>query len=81
MSSIHLASALDFPSPDVRLVTDDSAFKRLARLSLEKQLPPLPLYQLDILGMGMVALVKEDWYVIQFILTCMYIFTYLYCAV
>ncbi len=61
-SSLHL-SALDFPSPDVRLVTDHSAFKELARLSLEKQLPPLPLYQLDLLGVGMVALVKADWYV------------------
>ncbi len=62
-SSLHITSALDFTSPDVRFVTDPSTFGKLARLSQEKQLPPLPLYQLDLIGVDLEALVQKDWYV------------------
>ena len=65
-SSLHITSALDFTSPDVRFVTDPSTFGKLARLSQEKQLPPLPLYQLDLIGVGLDALVRKDWYVVCF---------------
>lgn len=43
---VRLTSSVDFADPELRLVTNSSAYKRLALLSSERRQPPLPVYQL-----------------------------------
>lgn len=49
---VKVTSSVDFAGPEVRFVTNQSAYHRLSLLSAEKHRPPLPVYQLDVFSMA-----------------------------
>lgn len=50
---ITATSSVDFAGPEIRFVTNPSAYRKLSLLSSEKKQPPLPSYQLDLYSTAM----------------------------
>ena len=48
---VSVTSSIDFAGPEVRFVTNPSAYQNLSLLSSEKKQLPLPAYQLDLYSM------------------------------
>lgn len=53
VGGVTMTSSLDYAGPDVRYITDSSAFRRLSLLSSERKQPALPAYQLEALSLSM----------------------------
>ena len=56
---LSVSPSLEYPTTDVRYIVSASAFRRVMQLSGEKQQPPLPAYQLDLLAMSVWGIQRE----------------------
>ena len=53
VGGVSVTSSMDYVGPDVRYITNSSAFRRLSLLSSERKQPALPVYQLDAISMSL----------------------------
>ena len=53
VGGITVTSSLEYVGPDVRYITNSSAFRRLSLLSSERKQPPLPAYQLQAVSLSL----------------------------
>ena len=53
VGGVTVTSSLDYAGPDMRYITNSSAFHRLSLLSSERKQPPLPAYQLEAISLSM----------------------------
>ena len=53
VGGVSVTSSLDYAGPDVRHVTNSSAFRRLSLLSSERKQPALPAYQVDAISLSL----------------------------
>lgn len=53
VGGVSVTSSLDYAGPDVRYITNSSAFRRLSLLSSERKQPALPAYQVDSTSMSL----------------------------
>ena len=53
VGGVSVTSSLDYAGPDVRHVTNSSAFRRLSLLSSERKQPTLPAYQVDAISLSL----------------------------
>ena len=53
VGGVSVTSSIDYVGPDVRYITNNSAFRRLSLLSSERKQPSLPAYQLEAISLSM----------------------------
>ena len=72
VGGVSVTSSMEYAGPDVRYITNSSAFRRLSLLSSERRQPALPAYQLEAISVSMWGVHNSTTRYMHLLTSCVY---------